>query len=168
VSSPKVDGLRVSSVSCERGGTIKSVLGRLQRGSLKGEGVAVDSEGDFLSVGTLASVKKIALRRRVWFKCLSRVERGVIDLTVRCVDVIKSKTLAKVVTAIMEKLQFAMESMADRLVRTIGLALTRKISSIAVGWGVSSASKWADDPAFARYLAFSSVNDTSVYRGGKV
>jgi hypothetical protein len=155
-------------LSWDRECTVKSIFGRSQRASLKGEALAVDSEGGFLSVGALASVKRLALRRRVWFKCLSRVERGIIDLTVRCVDRIKSKTLAKVVTAIMEKLRFAMESMADRLVRTIGLPLTRKISGIAVDWGLSSASQWAEDRAFARYLAFSYVNSTSVYRGGRV
>ena len=58
------------------------------------------------------------------------------------------------VTAIIDKLQFAMEGMADRLVRTIGLSLARKISNIAVSWGNLLASKWAEDCAFARYLVF--------------
>jgi len=50
-------------------------------------GLALDSElGGFPSVGGLVKVKKIALRRRVWFRCLDRVERGIIDLTVQCVD----------------------------------------------------------------------------------
>jgi hypothetical protein len=104
------------------------------------------------SVRMLAEAKKIALRHRVWFRLLNRVERGIIDLTVRYVDSIKSVTLAKVVTAIMDKLQCALESVVDRLVRTVGLPLAQKISDIAVSWGNRLASMWADDRAFARFL----------------
>ena len=111
------------------------------------------SSGSFLSVRSLADTKKTALRRGVWFRTLNRVERGIIDLTVRYVENIKSTKLAKVVTAIIKKLQYAIESVADRLVRTIGLPLARKISNIAFSWGNLLASKWAEDHAFARYLA---------------
>jgi hypothetical protein len=108
--------------------------------------------GVSISVAKLADAKKIALRRGVWFRSLSRVERGIIDLTVRYVDNIKSIKLAKVVKAIIGKLQYAMESSLDKLVRTIGLPLARKISNIAVSWGNCLANFWADDPVFARFL----------------
>ena len=107
-----------------------------------------------LSVKKLAETKKTALRRGVWFRSLNRVERGIIDLTVRYVKSIKSTKLAKVVTAIIEKLQTTIESKVDKLVRTVGLPLARKISKIAVNWGNYSASSWAEDRAFARFLAF--------------
>jgi len=74
------------------------------------------------------------------------------------VENIRSQKLAKVVTAIIEKLQLAIETTADRLVRTIGLPLARKNGNIAVGWGNLSASKWADDRAYARYLTLSVIN----------
>ena len=109
-------------------------------------------ESSFL--GKLATAKKAAFRRRVWFRVLNRVERGIVDLTMRYVDDVKSSKLANVLTAIMEKLQQATESMAERLVRTVGVPLAKKISVIAVNWGNVSASKWAEDTAFARYLAF--------------
>jgi hypothetical protein len=57
-----------------------------------------------------------------------------IDLTVRYVECIKSGVLAKVVAAIMEKLQLSLEIMADKIVRNVGLPLARKISNIAVSW----------------------------------
>ena len=63
-----------------------------------------------LSIGKLNETKKHALRRGVWFKALNRVERGIIDLTVKYVDNIKSTKLAKVLTAIIEKLQATTES----------------------------------------------------------
>ena len=105
-----------------------------------------------LSAGSLANAKKTALRRGVWFRSLSRIERGVIDLTIRYVANIKSTKLAKVVTAIIEKLQTATENRLERLVRTIGLALTQKLSKIAISWGNKSASQWANDRSYAKYL----------------
>jgi hypothetical protein len=110
--------------------------------------------GDFLSVRRLADAKKVALRRGVWFRALNRVERGVLDLTVKFVDKIRSATLATVVTAILDKLTLAMESTVDRLVRTVGMSLAQKVSTIAVSWGNRLAQKWANDRDFARFLAF--------------
>ena len=107
-----------------------------------------------ITIGKLVETKKAALKRKVWFRSLNRVERGIIDLTVKYVDNIKSIKLAKVVTAIIERLTLAMETFADKLVRTIGLPLTRKISNIAVSWGNRLAFMWADDRGFARFLAF--------------
>jgi hypothetical protein len=90
---------------------------------------------------------------------LNRLERGIIDLTMRYVDNVKSTKLAKVLTAIVTKLQQATENMADRLTRTIGLPLAQKMSSIAVSWGNSLAVQWAQDFSFARYLALCSIKN---------
>ena len=107
-----------------------------------------------ISFKGITEARKLALRHGVWFRTLSRVERGIMDLTVRYVDSVKSAKLAKVLTAIIQKLRFATESMTERLVRTVGISLAKKMSCIAVSWGNVSASNWAEDRAFARYLAF--------------
>lgn len=115
--------------------------------------------GGFPSIGRLVMAKKVALRRGIWFRSLSRVERGVLDLTARYVDCIKSTTLANVVTAILEKLKLASESIVDRLVRTVGFSLAQKISAVAVGLGNRSATHWAVNAEFARYLAVTQMNN---------
>lgn len=115
---------------------------------------SIPNTNGFLSVGKLLEVKKFALRRRVWFSSLSRIERGVIDLTLHCVDDIKSLKLVKVLTTIIQKLQQATESKADWLVRTFGFPLAQKMSHIAVSLGNRLAPAWAQDVCFARYLAF--------------
>jgi hypothetical protein len=56
------------------------------------------------------------------------------------------------VTAIIGKLEYAMESSLDKLVRAIGLPLALKISNIAVSWGNHLAALWAEDRSFARFL----------------
>ena len=121
-----------------------------------GQSITDDLSGS-LTTKKLAQTKKLALRRRVWFGTLNRLERGIIDLTVKYVDSIRSAKLAKLVTAIIGKLQSALECTVDRLVRTIGLPLAKKISDIAIRWGNRLASLWADDLAFARFLVFNFV-----------
>ena len=119
---------------------------------MSGTGLTVKRGLGSPSVELLVQAKKLALRRGVWFRVLSRVERGVIDLTVKCVDNVKSRRLAKLLTAIISKLESAMESVVDRLVRTVGLPLAQRVSNVAVGWGNRLASVWACDRSFARFL----------------
>jgi hypothetical protein len=71
----------------------------------------------------------------------------------RYVDNVKSTKLAKVLTAIVTKLQQATENMAERITRTIGLPLAQKLSNMAVSWGNHAAAEWIQDRNFARYLA---------------
>jgi len=110
------------------------------------------------SVSSLLRIKQLALRRRIWFKALNHLERGIIDLTVKTVDQIKSSKLAQVVTGIIDKLEAAMESLTSRLARTVGLPLAQKLSDLAVSWGNRSAREWAHDMAFAKYLAVTKHN----------
>jgi hypothetical protein len=105
------------------------------------------------SVKTMLATKSTALRRKTWFRVLNSLERSVLDLTVKYVKNIKSTALAKIVTAIISKLEAAAENTITRMVRVYGQNLARKISSIAVSWGNFCAMKWAEDLAFARYLS---------------
>jgi hypothetical protein len=105
------------------------------------------------SVKTIMATKRTALRRKTWFRVLTSLERSVLDLTVKYVKNIKSTALAKIVTAIVSKLEAAAENTITRMVRVYGQNLARKISTIAVNWGNFCAMKWAEDLAFARYLS---------------
>jgi hypothetical protein len=110
------------------------------------------------SVNQISLIKKAALRRGMWFRALSRVERGVLDLTVRYVVSIKSATLASVVMAILNKLKQVTESKVDRMVKSVGFSLARKISALAHKWGNRLALRWAEDAGFARYLVVAHMN----------
>ena len=113
---------------------------------------------DIISVGRLVKERRRALRKRVWFKALSRDERSIVDLTIRCVDRVRSARLAKIVTAILIKLKLATESTVKRLVRTVGRSMAQKVSRIAQGWGNRSAAEWPEDRGFIQYLAIMSLN----------
>jgi len=125
------------------------------------ERLAID---DLISVKRLCEAKRFALRRGAWFNVLNRAERGIIDLTVRYVDRIRSAKLAKVVTAILIKLKLIMESAIERMVRLIGRSLAQKISRLAASWGNLSASSWVRDDDFARYLAITQMSTSGLFK----
>jgi hypothetical protein len=103
-------------------------------------------------------IKARALRRRVWFKTLSRVERGIIDLTIRCVEKIQSYTLMKTVLAIVDKLLKTLEESYLRKVERIGREIAEKICEIAWKWGNYLALIWKYDMHFIRFLGVKALN----------
>ena len=111
-----------------------------------------------LSVGRLLQVKRKAMRRRVWFKSLNRIERSILNLIVECVDKIRSATLAKIVTDILMKLNLIMESRVKRMARTVGRSIAQKVSRIAQKWGNKSAITWSKDKGFIQYLTIMDLN----------
>jgi len=114
--------------------------------------------------GMLVSVRRLAMRRRVWFKVLSRMERAVVSLTIRCVEEVRSVKLAMIVKAIVDKLKLAVEGGVERLMDTVGRLLAQKLSGIAVGWGNESACRWVEDCGFIQFLTVNYMNTPSLYR----
>ena len=109
----------------------------------------------------LVSMRKVALRRRVWFGVLTRVERGVVDLTIRCVDKVRSGRLALAISRIVCKVLNASKSRFLERVDKVGYDLAERISKIAVGWGYTEASGWRQDLGFVRYLGADAVSNNS-------
>jgi hypothetical protein len=118
-----------------------------------------------LSRSELVKLRAKARRRGVWFRMLSRVERGLIDLSIRVVEKVRSLVLARSLISVVEKLLDAMESEVARLMRTVGRQLAQKLSEIVQGWGYASARLWANDLGFIRYLAVMQKNLSPVFRG---
>ena len=112
-----------------------------------------------MSVSWLASLRRDALRRRVWFRILSRVERGVVDLTLRYVDQIRSLRLSLAISRVACKILGAFKSKFLNRVEAFGCDLAEKISKIAVAWGYVEASSWRRDSAFIRFLGVNVVNN---------
>jgi len=117
-----------------------------------------------LSRSELVNLRVKARRRGVWFRALSRVERGLIDLSIKVVEKVRSLVLAKSLTCVVEKLLNAMESEVTRLMRTVGRQLAQKLSQIAQRWGNKSARLWAVDLGFIQYLAVMQKNLSTLFR----
>src|SRR6266536_290623 len=95
----------------------------------------------------LAGLKTRALRKRVWYRVLSRMERGLLDLTMRWVGEVKSRTMTRVVIRILLKLARAMEQGMARVL-VVGRELALRASVLAVGWGNVEAYSWRSDRGF--------------------
>lgn len=94
-----------------------------------------------------------AMRAGVWFKALPRIDRVLVDLTIKVVDNIRSVSLAKCIFAVVGKLEGLLESSVLKSLRLIGRPLAEKISLTAQKWGNASAKNWATDRSFAFFLA---------------
>jgi hypothetical protein len=100
----------------------------------------------------LVDLKTRSLRRRVWYRVLDRVERGLVDLTIRWVDRVRNGTMARVLLRILRKLAQALEQGMARVL-AVGRELALRASELAVGWGNEEAYAWRFDEAFWRGLA---------------
>jgi hypothetical protein len=126
---------------------------------VKGEVSGTEAAGS-LGIGLvdLARIRLLALRRRVFFKVLDRVERGLVYLTLKVLRGVHSKMLADALRSIVKKLLEAMETKVKRQIRQIGVPLAQKISRIAQKWGNTAAREWANDPGFVQYLTIGAGN----------
>jgi len=110
----------------------------------------------------LASIKQRAMRKGVWFRVLGKVERAIIDLTVKCVMKVRSAKLAKIVATIVNKLADASKSRLKRLIDEIGRSLAQKLIKIAQKWGNKSAVQWAENSDFIQYLVITHVSSLKI------
>jgi len=111
-----------------------------------------------LSRSEILRVKARALRRGVWYRVLTKVERACVDLVVRVVERVRSRLLSRVLFSVLAKLDAAMESRVWRLIREIGVGLASRICQVAQDWGNKSAAGWARDVGFVRYLTLMHLN----------
>lgn len=117
-----------------------------------------NNTSSFLDKTQLVKVKLKAIRAGVWFRALSRIDRVLIDLTIRVVDSIRSASLAKCILSVTRKLEGLLESKLERAMREIGFPLACKLSLFAQKWGNRGAQEWAKDMGFVRYLAVMKIN----------
>jgi hypothetical protein len=112
----------------------------------------------FLEKTKLVKVKRKAIRAGVWFRALRRIDRVLIDLTIRVAGSIRSASLAKCVLSVTRKLEGLLESKLSRTIRAIGIPLACKLGLFAQKWGNRTAEDWAKEKGFVRYLAVMGLN----------
>jgi hypothetical protein len=112
----------------------------------------------------LRKLKLQAVRRGVWFRGLSRVDRALVDLTMKVVDGVRSFTLAKALLSVIKKLEDAFESRVLRILKEVGFPLARKLSLFAQKWGNNLAQDWMRDVSFAKFLAIMHINSPGVFK----
>ncbi len=112
------------------------------------EGSTLQGALDYpLTSRKIAGLKTRALRKRVWYRVLDRVERGLLDLTIRWVDKVRSGRMTETLLLVLLKLARALEHGLSR-VPVVGRELALRASMLAVGWGNSRAYAWRLDETF--------------------
>ncbi len=100
-----------------------------------------------LTKRVLLDLRTRSLRKRVWYRSLDRIERGLVDLTIRWVDNVRNCTMARVLLRILGKLVQALEHGMVRVL-TVGRELALRASELAVRWGNTQAYTWRSDKVF--------------------
>jgi hypothetical protein len=116
---------------------------------------------NFIDRTQLIKLKMKAMRAGVWFRALRRIDRVLIDLTIKVARCVRSSILANSILSITRKLEGLLESRFVRAIREIGFSLARKLSLFAQKWGNKVAKEWENDFGFARYLAVMKLNGHS-------
>ncbi|MGC9346152.1 MAG: hypothetical protein ACP5ER_05130 [Candidatus Bathyarchaeales archaeon] len=112
----------------------------------------------------LRRLKLKAVRRGVWFRVLSRVDRALVDLTMKVVDGVRSFRLAKALFSVVEKLEDALESRVSHALKEVGFPLARRLGLFAQKWGNSFARSWMSDVSFAKFLAIMHINNPGEFK----
>src|SRR3990170_1655700 len=118
-----------------------------------------ENTSGFLNKTQLMKLRLKAMRAGVWFTALPRIDRVLVDLTIKVASSVRSVTLAKSILAVMRKLEGLLESSLLRAFREVGLALAQKLSLIAQKWGNAFAKGWASDLSFGIFLAVMHINE---------
>lgn len=123
-----------------------------------------DNAFSFLDKTQLVKLKLKAMRAGVWFRALPRIDRVLVDLTIKVTSNVRSVTLAKCILSIMRKLEGLLESKFVRAIREIGFSLACKLSLFAQKWGNVVAKSWVSDMRFARFLAVMNLNEPKLFK----
>src|SRR5947209_18951272 len=99
----------------------------------------------------LVGLKSRGLRRRLWYSALSRMERGLVDLTIQWVDKVRSGRMTETLMRILAKLAQALETGMGKVLGK-GRILAARASELAVKWGNVSAYSWRYEQGFCRAL----------------
>ena len=118
---------------------------------------------NIISQDYLRKVRLAALRKRVWYSVLDRVERGIFNLTINVVKKVQSSVLAGELVKILAKLGDASKSAFTRHVESYGYMKLRLVVEQAKGFG-SEASGWLMDLGFAEWFALNSFYNPAGWR----
>lgn len=123
-----------------------------------------DNAFSFLDKAQLMKLKLKAMRAGVWFRSLPRIDRALIDLTIKVASNVRSVVLAKSILSVTRKLEGLFESKFVRAIREIGFPLACKISFFAQKWGNTAAKSWGSDVRFARFLVAMNLNEPKLFK----
>ena len=106
----------------------------------------------------LLKIRSRALRTRVWFRTLSKVERAIVDLTIRCIEKIRSNVLARTISTIVTKLLESLGEDFMKIAERIGCKIAERLCALGERWGNKAYSTWKYDKCFLKFLGVNMLN----------
>ena len=106
----------------------------------------------------LLKIRSRALRTRIWFRALSKVERAIVDLTIRCIAKIRSNVLARTISMIVSKLLWSLEEGFMKRAERIGCEIAESLCTLGERWGNNAFSTWKYDKRFIKLLGVNALN----------
>jgi hypothetical protein len=111
-----------------------------------------------MSMDVLREARGTALRRRVWYRVLDGIERGIVNLTISVVEGVRSPTLFRELSKILVKLREALKNAFTRHLEEYGYRKALGIIKIALSFGNEEALRW-EVASIAKLLAVNNYND---------
>ena len=102
----------------------------------------------------LLNVRCLAFRKKVWFRYLDDVERGILSLSAKIFNFVQSSVLDQQLVLIIDKLLNACKSKFIRHLEQYGVERVKEIQSQSTNFGYKGADYLSQDLDFARYLVF--------------
>lgn len=106
----------------------------------------------------LSRIRTRAIRSGVWFRLLSRADRAILDLTIRCVERVRSRVLVKTISEIIGRVIKTLEDNFTKKAEKIGRSIADGLSRIAESWGNKNARIWKYDRGFIEFLGVNALN----------
>jgi hypothetical protein len=112
----------------------------------------------------LSDVRRLALRRKVWYSALDSLERGILSISAHIIDCTKSSILDIQLVKIIAKLKNACKSGFVRHLEHFGLERVHVVQAEAAKLGYLGACELSRDLRFIRYLMFLDYNQPIGWR----
>lgn len=113
------------------------------------------------TISNLMDIRKKALRRGLWFRALTSMQRGIVNLTIRYVAAVKSSMLGRTLQDILKVLSQAIEQGYLHRFFIAGKDLAEHLSDAACSWGNKDAVKWKFDKAYILCLGMNKLSGWS-------
>jgi hypothetical protein len=102
----------------------------------------------------LSYIRRKAFRRGVWFSSLDDVERGILSISLKVLDSVKSSLLNFQLVIIVEKLRDACRGESIKRLEWLGIERVKAIQAQALSFGYKGSEKLGGDIGFIRYVIF--------------
>ena len=111
----------------------------------------------------LLKIKRKAIRLKAWYK-LNNIERETINLTIKCVNKVKSIKLKNIILKILNKIKEIFENDFLNKIYENGLKEIIKIIKIAYSWGNKNSLNWIKDKSFIFYLGIKNIYTPNTWK----